>query len=76
MSGSGCQGLKQDSGVGIQESEGQVPGVRFQVSAFSLLRSADCNRGEFDRAGFLPRSLVYDKMSPPKGKERTSNFKK
>jgi hypothetical protein len=37
--------------------------------------SAYCIRGEIELEGPLARSAVYDKMSPPTGKERTSNFK-
>jgi inhibitor of KinA sporulation pathway (predicted exonuclease) len=57
----------------------------FPPSAFCFLPSADCLPrlqptayciwGEFDLSGLLPRCAAYDKMSPPAGKERTSNFK-
>jgi hypothetical protein len=44
--------------------------------AFCLLPTAYCISGEFELAGLLARTAVYDKMSPPKRKEKTSNFKK
>jgi hypothetical protein len=81
-----CQGLNQESGFRSQE-----PGVRSEkeghlLPAFCLLLSAFrrlpialptayCIWGEFELSGLLPRCTVYDKMSPPAGKEKTSNFK-
>jgi hypothetical protein len=44
-------------------------------TAFCLLPTAYCIWGEFELAGLLARTAVYDKMSPPTGKEKTSNFK-
>ena len=45
------------------------------LSADCLLLTAYCIWGEFESAGLLPRSAVYDMMSLPTGKERSSNFK-
>ena len=39
------------------------------------LHTAYCVCGEFELAGLLARTADYDKMSPPTGKEETSNFK-
>ena len=45
------------------------------LSAGCLLLTAYCIWREFESGGLLPRSAVYDMMSPPTGKERSSNFK-
>ena len=42
------------------------------IPAFCFLPTG----GEFELAGLLTLTAVYDKMSPPTGKEGTSNFKK
>ena len=63
-----CRGLNQDSGARSQNEE-------HLLSACCLLPTAFCVRGEFELGGPLPRDAVYDKMSSPTGKEKTSNFK-
>jgi hypothetical protein len=58
--------------------------ICFPPTAFCLLPTAYCplltaycllHLREFELAGLLPRSAAYDMMSPPTGKERSSNFK-
>ena len=46
--------------------------ICFPPSAFCFVLSAFCL---LQLVGLLPRCAVYDKMSPPAGKEKTSNFK-
>ena len=52
--------------------------ICFPPSAFCLLPTAHCllhSRG-VELAGLLAGTAVYDKMSWPTGKDKTSNFKK
>ena len=43
--------------------------IYFPPSAYCLLPTAYCIRGEFELAGLLARTAVYDKMSPPTEKK-------
>ena len=69
-------GQKQDSGFRSRKSGVRMKSICFPPSAFCLLPTAYCNWWGFWLAGVLARTAVYDKMSPPKRKEKTSNFKK
>ena len=59
----------------IQDSGVRMKSICFPPSAFCLLPTAYCNWWGFWLAGVLARTAVYDNMSPPTGKEKTSNFK-
>ena len=48
----------------------------FPLFAYCSLPTAYCIGREFGLAALLARTAVYDKMSPPTGKEKTSDFKK
>jgi hypothetical protein len=69
--GSWRQGLNRDSGFRSQNEE-------HLLSAFCLLLTADCllQLVGVIVGGTPGGAAVYDKMSPPKGEEKTSNFKK
>ena len=58
-----------------QESGVRIKSICFPPSAFCLLPTAYCVRGEFELAGLLARTAVNDKMSPPTGKEKTCTLK-
>jgi hypothetical protein len=60
-----------EPGVRSQNEEHLLPAFCFLPSALWLLPS----RG-FELAGLLAGAAVYDKMSPPTGKEEGWNFKK
>jgi hypothetical protein len=70
-------GEEQESGVRSQESEVRSQNEEHLLSAFCLLLTAYCllRLREFELAGLLDPAEVYDNMSPPTGKEKTSNVK-
>jgi hypothetical protein len=67
------KGRFQDSGVRSQESGVRMESICFLPTAYCLLPTA-FEGGGMERA--FARMTTLDKMSPPTGKEKTSNFKK
>ena len=74
------KGRFQDSGVRSQESGVRMESIFFPPTGFCFLPTAYCllptafEGGGMERA--FARMTTLDKMSPPTGKEKTSNFKK
>jgi hypothetical protein len=68
----------QDSGVRIQASGVRSQNEEHLLSADCLLLTADCllYLREAGWRALFARIATLDKMSPPTGKEKTSNFKK